>query len=71
MKTLKEIRESKGVKQYAVAQHIGVSRQTYCGYENNPSSMSVGRAQAVCDFLGCKITDILFSSDAENLDIKH
>ena len=71
MKTLKEMRESKGVKQYAVAHHIGVSRQTYCGYENNPSSMSVGQAQAVCDFLGCKITDIFFSKNVDNLNIQH
>lgn len=69
MKTLREMRKSKGVKQYAVAKHIGVTRQTYCNYENNPSAMSVGQAQAVCDFLGCNITDIFFSSNVEKTNI--
>lgn len=71
MRTLKEVRESKGVKQYVVAKHIGVSRQTYCGYENNPSSMSVGQARAVCEFLGCSITDIFFSEDVSKTNISN
>lgn len=32
MQTLKEIRESKGIKQDAVADHLGVTRQTYASY---------------------------------------
>ena len=70
MKTLKEVRESKGIKQYVVAEHIGVSRQTYCGYENNPGSMSVNQAQAVCEFLGVDVGQILFSRDVDNLNIQ-
>lgn len=58
MKTLKEYRESKGVKQLAVAEHIGVSRATYAKYEDNQESMSIGQAKAVCEFLGCSVSDI-------------
>ncbi len=63
MQSLKEVRESKGVKQLAVAAHIGVSRQTYASYENNPESMSVEQAKAVCEFLNVSVADIFFRSD--------
>lgn len=35
MQTLKELREDRGVTQKAVANRLGVSRQTYNRYENN------------------------------------
>lgn len=55
---LKEIREARGVTQVAVAKHLGVTRQTYAGYEENPGQMSIEQAFAVCDFLNCSINDI-------------
>lgn len=63
MQSLKEVRESRGVKQLAVAAYLGVSRQTYASYENNPESMSVEQAKAVCDFLHVSVADIFFTSD--------
>lgn len=63
MKTLKEIREAKGIKQIAVANHLGVVRQTYANYEANPQDMSVDQARAVCDFLGCDLSDIFLIKD--------
>ena len=57
MQTLKEAREAKGVKQVAVADHIGVSRQTYSRYESNPETLSIGQAKAICDFLGYDVRD--------------
>ena len=65
MKSLKEVRESKGVKQVAVAEHIGVSRQTYSGYEKNPETLSVAQARAVCNFLGVDVHEIFFSSNVD------
>lgn len=58
MGTLKEFREQKGVKQTSVAQHLGVTRQTYANYEDNQESMSIGQARAVCDFLGVPVEQI-------------
>lgn len=58
MKTLKDIRKSKGIKQIAVASHLGVSRTTYAKYEDDQEFMSVGQAKAVCSFLGCNVEDI-------------
>ncbi len=61
--TLKEIREARGVKQAAVADHLGVVRQTYATYEDNPRDMTIGQAQAVCAFLHCKLDDIFLSQE--------
>jgi len=62
MKTLKEYREEKGVKMQAVADHLGITRQTYREYERKQGSISVDRAQAICEFLGCSMDDIFFDS---------
>jgi putative transcriptional regulator len=58
--TLKEWRKKKGVKVNAVANYLGVSRQTYCKYENAQEKMSVSQAKAVCDFLDVPVDEIFF-----------
>lgn len=65
MKTLKEYRESKGVKQLAVAEHLGISRATYAKYEENQGAMSIDQAKAVCKFLGCSVGDIFLPNDVK------
>ena len=63
MDSLKEAREGRGIKQLAVADAIGVSRQTYAKYENNPDMMPVHLAKAACAFIGCDISHIFFGSN--------
>lgn len=63
MQTLKEVRESRGVKQSAVADYLGVSRQTYCRYENNQEKMRIEQARAVCEFLRCDLADIFLPEE--------
>lgn len=58
MNTLRQMREKRGVTQKAVAQYLGVSRQTYNRYENMQENMTIAQAKAVCEFLHCKISDI-------------
>lgn len=58
MSNLKLYRESKGVKQIAVANHLGVTRQTYSKYEARPELMTIQQARSVCNFLGCEWGDI-------------
>lgn len=65
MGALKSIREKKGVKQTAVAKHLGVSRQTYAGYERDQERMSIDQARAVCEFLNCDIGEIFFRKDVK------
>ena len=65
MGTLKDFRLANGVKIKAVADHIGVSRQTYSNYENNQDEMSIEQAKAACSFLGCSIDQIFLSDDVK------
>ena len=60
MQTLKEARESRGIKQIAVADALKVTRQTYAKYEEEPQNMTVLQAQTACDFIGVEISDIFF-----------
>lgn len=63
MQTLREARESRGIKQYAVADALKITRQTYAKYEDNPRIMPIHRAEAACEFIGCDIRDIFFGSE--------
>ncbi len=63
LRTLKEIREERGVKQLAVAEHLGIARQTYAAYEENPRVMTIDQAIAVCGFLHCKLSDIFLLNE--------
>lgn len=65
MGKLKEYREKKGVKIVAIARHLGVSRQTYSKYEDNQESMSIEQAKAVCDFLGCSVSEIFLPGNVD------
>lgn len=58
MHTLRELRETRGVTQKAVADHLGVSRQTYNRYENNQEKMTIEQAKAACDFLHGELAEI-------------
>lgn len=60
MQTLKEARESRGIKQNAVADALNITRQTYARYEDNPRIMPIYQAEAACEFIGCDISQIFF-----------
>ena len=65
MQTLREARERRGIKQYVVANAIGVTRQTYAKYEENPREMPVIMAEKACDFIGVDVGDIFFASGSK------
>lgn len=65
MKTLQEIRVSKGVSKIAMARHLGVSRPCYNKYENDPSTMRIETAKQAADFLGVDV-QVFFSSQTGN-----
>lgn len=60
---MKEVREKRGVTQKAVADYLGVYRQTYNRYENNQERMTIEQAKAVCDFLHCNVADIFLPEE--------
>lgn len=64
MRTLREIREQKGVTKAAMIRHLGISKPTYDDYESNPESMRIETAKQVADFLGVDLQDIFFASNS-------
>lgn len=63
METLKNMREKRGVRQKAIAEHLGISRQTYSRYEEEQEKMTIEQAKSVCAFLNCDIADIFLPSN--------
>lgn len=63
--TLRGMRELRGVTQKAVAEHLGVTRQTYASYESKQEKMSVEQAKAVCEFLHCDLADIFLPEEVK------
>ena len=59
MQSIRELRESKGIKQVAVASYLGVSRQTYARYEADPERLTIAQARLLCEFLGCSFDFLL------------
>ncbi len=66
MKTLKEAREDRGVKQKAVASALGITRQTYAKYEEEPWKMPIFQGEAACAFLGYDKDEIFFGKLSSN-----
>lgn len=62
MKTLRQAREERGIKQNFVAEKLKVTRQTYAKYEDNPKEMPVYLAEAACSVIGCDISEIFFDT---------
>lgn len=70
MKTLREAREERGIKQIAVAKHLKIARQTYAKYEDNPREMPVYLAEGACEFIGCTPSDIFFGTVSSKTEHK-
>lgn len=62
MRTLRDVRESKGVKKVAVQRMLGVSQPTYDRYELNPGEMRAKDLERVLSFLGISRDDIFLST---------
>lgn len=61
MYTLKELRARKNLTQRKVAGDLGVSCQTYNAWEKDISKVAVGKVQAVADYFGVALGQIIFS----------
>lgn len=66
MRTLKEAREERGVKLGAVADALGVTRQTYSAYEKNQDNMNIVQARAACEFLNVPFEEIFLQEEVSN-----
>ena len=63
MKTLREVRENKGVKKVAVQRMLGVSQPTYDRYELYPGEMRAKDLERVLSFLGVSRGDIFLAAE--------
>lgn len=70
MNYLKQLRKDAGLSQEDVAKSLGVSRQTYCNYENGVRKMSPAMLLRVSNFYNISTDDLLRGSDqTEPIDI--
>lgn len=65
MQSLRAVRELRKLTQKEVADKLGITRQTYAGYESNQERMTIEQAKAVCKLLDCDIEDIFLSRDVK------
>lgn len=72
MKYLKEIRESKKIKQKEIAELLGIHRSTYSKYETGDSEPSFDILFKIADILESSIDDILgYEPKKKNRVIKY
>ena len=55
---LKELRESRGLRQEDLAQMLGVKLSTYRTWEQGTTGIKLDRACAICDVLHCTPNDL-------------
>ena len=59
MKTLKILREQKGVKQSDVSKHLGIDRSTYAKYESGASEPNLEMINMMAEYYGVSLNYIL------------
>ena len=63
---LEEIRKQRGIKQEALADAMGVSRQTISSLENGRYNPSVILANKLARYFGMKVEDIFIYEEESN-----
>ena len=56
--SLKELRARVNMTQAEIAQKLGVSTQTYCGWENSPGDIKISKAVQLAKIFGIQVGDI-------------
>ena len=59
MRSLKELRDKKGMTQETIARYLGITRQTYAKYEQEPERLTIDQAIVLCDILDCEFDSLL------------
>ena len=60
-KKIREIREEKGLKQYEIADKLGVERANYSYLEKRGKKLSIEQLEQIAEALGVTVKEILFS----------
>lgn len=64
VKSLRSVRESKGVTKVAMANALGITEKTYSAYEKNPGCIKIDTAKKIGEFLSVNVSDIFFDSNS-------
>lgn len=62
---IKYLRKKAGLKQYELANLVGVTQSKICEYENGNKSPSVHRLPKIADALGVEINDLFIPAEIE------
>lgn len=60
---LRQARLTKGKKQKEVAEYLGVTTSTYCGYETGKRQPDMHKLKRISEFLDVSISDLLWQGD--------
>lgn len=66
--TLKSARINAGLTQKQLGERVGVHENTIAKWEDDPSSMSIRKAEKVCQALDVSFSDIFFGKTLQNVE---
>ena len=62
-KNIKDIREGKGLKQYEIADKLGIERQNYSRLEKRDKKLTIEQLESIAEALGVSLQDVLFGEN--------
>jgi len=62
-KNIKDIREGKGLKQYEIADKLGMDRQNYSRLEKRDKKLTIEQLESIAEALGVNLQDVLFGEN--------
>lgn len=62
-KSIKDIREIKGLKQYEIADKLGMDRQNYSRLEKRDKKLIIEQLESIAEALGVSLQDVLFGEN--------
>ena len=68
MSTVKELRESAGLKQEYMADLLKISPANYCKKENGTIKYSLPEAKIIADHFGKTIEEVFFAEEVSKID---
>lgn len=69
-KNIKNIRESKGLKQYEIADKLGIDRQNYSRLEKRDKKLTLEQLEGIATALGVSLKELLFGkNDYSNIEM--
>jgi len=65
-RNIKSCRERTGMTQEAIANILGITKQTYLSIENNPMNYSINKLNSIANAIGCNIDEFFLQNQFTN-----